>query len=74
MVYRLSNNFLLRFNEKLNILQYEDPTVDTSDIGDLLLKAIAKYKNHPSIRLIQNSFKNTDNSSFLYVSKSDIEK
>ena len=55
----ISKTLLLFFwcSKKIGIWQYQDPAVDTSNIGDQLLKAIAKYKNHPSIRLIQESFK-----------------
>lgn len=35
----------------LRIPPYEDPAVDTSDISDPFLKAIVKYKKHPSARL-----------------------
>lgn len=41
----------------MGLSQYQDPAVHTSNIGDQFLKAIAKYNNHPSIRLIQDSFK-----------------
>lgn len=52
------------------ILQYEDPTIDSSDISVLLLKVIAKYENHPSVRLIKNK-KNLSIFSFHYVKKSE---
>lgn len=55
------------------ILQYEDPTIDSSDISVLLLKVIAKYENHPSVRLIKNK-KNLSIFSFHYVKISDNEK
>ena len=40
----------------MGIPQYEDPTTDTSDISEPILKAMTKYKNHPSARLIKNTF------------------
>ena len=45
------NTFLTYVVKKVDISQYEDSTADTSDISSLLLKAIAKYKNHSSVRL-----------------------
>ena len=58
----------------MDTLHYEDQTVDTSDISNSLLKTIAKYKNHPTIKLIKNTFKNLSNLSFHYLDESDIEK
>ena len=60
--------------KKIGILQYEDPTDDTSDISDSLLTAIAICKNHPSITVIKNAVKNLDSFNFHYVDESDIEK
>ena len=57
----------------MDVPQYEDPTVDTSDISDLLLKVIVN-KNHSRARLIKNTFKRFNTFSFDYVDESDIEK
>lgn len=59
--------------KKMVVPQYEDPTVDTSDISDLLLKVIVN-KNHSRARLIKNTFKRFNTFSFDYVDESDIEK
>ena len=53
--------------ETVGIWKYEDSTVDTSHIDDPLLKAIRKYKNHPTVRLIKGDFKNLSTFSFHYV-------
>ena len=58
----------------MGIPQYEDPTIDTSDISNPFLKALAKHENHPSVRLIKNTFKNFSTFSFHYADESDIEK
>lgn len=68
------NFFFSDVIKNLAILQYEDPTVDTSDISNPVLKAIAHYKNHPSVRLIKNTFKNLITFNFHYVDELDIEK
>ena len=44
------------------------------DISDSLLKAIAKYKNHPCVRRVKNNYKNLTTFSFQYVEESNIEK
>ena len=48
------NTFFSDVVKNSGILQYENPTIDSSDISVLLLKVIAKYENHPSVRLIKN--------------------
>ena len=60
--------------KNLDISQYEDLTVDTRYIYDPLLKAIEKYENYPSFRIIKSTFKNLSTFSFHYVDESDIEK
>ena len=44
--------------EYLNIPQYEYPTVNTNGIIDPVLRAIEKYKNDSSIRLIKTNNEN----------------
>ena len=44
--------------EYLNIPQYEYPTVNTNGIVDPVLRAIEKYKNDSSIRLIKTNNEN----------------
>ena len=52
------NNFFADAIINLNIPQYEDPTSNTNELDDLLLRAIEKYKNHPSIKLIKTNSEN----------------
>ena len=42
------------------------------NIDDPTLKAIAKWRNHPSILAIESEYKNRANSSFNFVSKEDV--
>lgn len=67
------NTFFSDVVKNSGILQYENQTIDSSDISILLLKVIAKYENHPSVRLIKNK-KELSIFSFHYVNKSDNEK
>ena len=73
-MWEILNFFFPDVIKNLAIPQYEDPTVDTSDISNPVLKAIAHYKNHPSVKLIKNTFKNLITFNFHYVDELDIEK
>ena len=68
------NTFFSDAVKNLGIPQYEGPTVDTSDISDSLLKAIAKYKNHPCVRRVKNNYMNLTTFSFQYVMRNQILK
>ena len=46
------NNFFSEVVTSLDLLQYVDPTVNVEDIEDPVARAVEKYKNHPSTRLI----------------------
>ena len=46
------NNYFSDIITNLKLPPYEDPTTNAENITDLVLKAIEKYKNHPSIRII----------------------
>ena len=43
------NNLFAYVMINLNISQYEDATINTNGIDNLVLRAIEKYKNHLSI-------------------------
>ena len=43
------NNLFAYVMINLNIRQYEDATINTNGIDNLVLRAIEKYKNHLSI-------------------------
>ena len=49
------NNFFSDRITNLKLPPYEDPTTNAENIADPVLKAIEKYKNHPSIRIINDS-------------------
>ena len=46
------NNFFSEVVTSLDLPQYVDPTVNVEDIEDPVARAVEKYKNHPSTRLI----------------------
>ena len=49
------NNFFADRITNLKLPPYEDPTTNAENIADPVLKAIEKYKNHSSIRIINDS-------------------
>ena len=51
----------------LGIPLCENPANETSDISNLLLKAIAKYKDVSCVRLVEKTFKNLNTFSYHYV-------
>ena len=55
------NNFFAEVLTNLNLPQYHDPTVNVNDIEDPVARTVEKYKNHPSIRLIKENYRNTNN-------------
>ena len=60
---------------KLGIEHVSDDESNLSNIYDPILKAIAKYENHPSILRIKNYMKEKDlNFSFEFVKKQKISK
>ena len=54
--------------------QLQDPTVDTSDKNDPLLKAIAKRKKDHVVRVIKNTFENLSTISFHCLDESESDK
>ena len=66
------NNLFADAIINLNIPQYEDPTSNTIDIDDLLLRAIEKYKNHPSIKFIKTYSKNNVSFRFQEIQATEI--
>ena len=69
------NNFFSEVVTNLNLPQYHDPTVNVDDIEDPVARTVDKYKNHPSIRLIKENYRNTNNTfHFENVSVKYIEK
>ena len=68
------NNLFSDIISNLKLPTYEDPTTNAGNIADPVLKAIQKYKNHPSIRIINDKY--TTNSAFTFnqVSLTEIQK
>ena len=69
------NNFFSEVVRNLNLPQYHDPTINVDDIADPVARTVEKYKNQPSIRLIKENYRNTNNTfHFENVSVKEIEK
>ena len=56
------NKFFSNIVNNLEISKYSKYESFIDNIEDQTLRAILKYKNHPSINTIQNKFKGADNS------------
>ena len=54
------NNFFSEVVTNLNLPQYHDPTVNVDDNEDPVARTVEKYKNNPSIRLIKENYRNTN--------------
>ena len=69
------SNFFSEVVTNLNLPHYDDPTVNIEFMDDPVARAVEKYKNHPSIRLIKENYRNTKNTfHFENVSAKEIEK
>ena len=68
------NDFFSNIIQELNIKVKEDLLCDVSDINDLVERAIQKYKNHPSIQMIKETFDSNKTFSFDFVSYDTIFK
>ena len=51
------NNYFPDIITNLKLPPYEDPTTNAENIADPVLKALEKYKNHPSIRIITGKYR-----------------
>ena len=58
------NAFFSNIVKELNIKVKEDLLCDVSDINDLVERAIQKYKNHPSMQMIKETFDSNKTFSF----------
>ena len=47
------NKFFSEVATNLNLPQYDDSTINVENIENPVARAVEKYKNHPSIRLIK---------------------
>ena len=68
------NAFFSNIVKELNIKVKEDLLCDVSDIKDPVERAIQKYKNHPSIQMIKETFDSNKTFSFDLVSSDTIFK
>ena len=68
------NNFFSNIVQNLKISRYTNEEPIVSNINDPTLKAILKYRNHPSITAIQNKCKIKDSFNFVEVDQQQIEK
>ena len=66
------SNFLANAVKNLNIPNYENSDFLAENIDDPTIKAIVKWRNHPSILAIALEYKNRTNFSFSFVSKEDV--
>ena len=68
------NAFFSNIVKEHNIKVKEDLLYDVSDINDPVERAIQKYKNHPSIQMIKETFDSSKTFSFDLVSSDTIFK
>ena len=70
----LKNAFFSNIGKELNVKVKEDLLCDVSDINDPAERAIQKYKNHPRIQMIKETFDSNKTFSFDLVSSYTIFK
>ena len=68
------NSFLSNIAKNFKVPQYSNFDPIAQNIEDPTLKAIVKYKNHPSILTIQTKYEGKNKCSFTEVTTQDIEK
>ena len=68
------NNYFSCIVTNLKLPSYEDPTINVENIADPVLKALKKYKNHPSIRITNDKYKTNSVFTFNQVSLEEIKK
>ena len=66
------NNFFANVVKNLKIYNYENCDCLAEIIDDPTLKAIVKWRNHPSIPAVASDYKNRANFSFDFVSEEDV--
>ena len=70
----LNNFFFSNIVQNLNIARYTSEESFVDNISDPTLKAILKYRNHPSIIAIRKKYKISECFKFTEVDQKDIEK
>ena len=73
-IAEIFNNFFSEIVPNLNITTNEDILTDTSIIDDPVLKAIKKYGNHPSIKMIEEKIEHSETFTFQKANSAEIEK
>ena len=68
------NNFFSNIAQNLDISRYSNNKPLVSNTNDATLKAILKYRNHPSIIAIRSKCKDKGNFNFIEVDQKQIEK
>ena len=68
------NNFFSNIVQNLDISRHSNDEPLVSNTNDATLKAILKYRNHPSIIAIQNKCKDKGRFNFIEVDQKQIEK
>ena len=68
------NNFFSNVAQNLNISRFADSDPLIQNIKDTTLKAILKYRKHPSIIAIESRYRDASSFSFVVVNEADIEK
>ena len=68
------NKFFCNILQNLDISRFLNDKPLTSNTNDATLKAILKYRNHPSIIAIQNKCKDNGSFNFTEVDQKQIEK
>ena len=68
------NNFFSNIVQNLGISRYSNNEPLVSNTNDATLKAILKYRNHPSIIAIRSKCKDKGNFNFIEVDQKQIEK
>ena len=71
---KVLNNFFSTIFQNLKIPQYKEQDLISASISDLVMRAIFKYKTHPSIIAIKENFNSSTPFNFLFVDKEDILK
>ena len=68
------NNFFSKIVRNLDISRYSNDEPLVSNTNDATLKAILKYRNHPSIIAIRSKCKHKGNFNFIEVDQKQIKK
>ena len=71
---KVFNTFFSNVVQNLNISRFPDSDPLIRNIKDPALKAILKYRKHPSIIAIESKYRQASSFSFVEVNEANIEK